>query len=113
MACGLIFAGCASEENSGYGTGSAPAAEQGEVTTDNTSEIPSPVGDTTRLKSMPRVEPGMTNEAVSTNQGAGKGAFEDQNLDGAPTGSPAGTGAQNPTVNTNSVGNAGSSVPQN
>jgi hypothetical protein len=106
----LAFIGCARHDNAGYHSGSAPAAERGDAVMDNAAAapvVPNASGGSTRLQSEP--VPGSTTtfdtNIITFDAATGKGAGENQNLNGAP--SPAVTGAQDPTRNSNSGGGAG------
>ena len=125
----LALVGCAKQENAGYDSGTAPALEQGSAQTNNSAETQNTGSFETRLHSVVRTNAGPdTAVGASTTASSGVGtatasasatvesdaavaraAGENQNLDGTPT--PAGTGAQNPAVNSKGVRNAGSSTP--
>jgi hypothetical protein len=79
----FILAACATPESASHSRGSAPATERGNVAT---TPQPPP---STMTNSM---NAGIS--ATTNSPAAGKGAFEDQNLNGVP--SPA--GADNPGV---------------
>jgi hypothetical protein len=115
---GTLLIGCAREDNSGYTTGSAPATEQGSAT--NVSEIPNTAGTSTRLNSIVATNAGpetgvgagaAASSGIGTATASGAAAVEteaaatkDQNQLSTPP-SPVGTGAQNPTINSNPAGN--------
>jgi hypothetical protein len=122
---GLLFAGCAREQSSDVTTAAPPADQTaGQGTTSD--QIPNAAGSSTRLNSIVRTNAGpdtgvgasaTASSGVGTATASGSAAVESdaatakqQSATGA---SPAGTGVQNPTVNSNGVGNAGSSTPQN
>ena len=104
--------GCSQQpDNSGYVSGSAPASEQGSAENNSVSEVPNTnAGPDTGVGAATAASSG-----VGTATASGSTAIESDaalSKDQNPA-SPAGTGAQNPTVNSNGVSNAGSSTPQN
>lgn len=122
---GILMVGCSQQpDNSGYVSGSAPASEQGSAENNSVSEVPNTSGTSTRLNSIVRTNAGpdtgvgaatAASSGVGTATASGSTAIESDaalSKDQNPA-SPAGTGAQNPTVNSKGVSNAGSSTPQN
>jgi hypothetical protein len=102
VATALCFAACSSQSNSRSNAGSAAAAERsGAVVFENSPQAPASV--TSRSTNT-------STSSVSNSAAAAKGAFEKQNLNGAPV--SGGSGAQDGIVNSNRVGNADSGDSQ-
>ena len=123
---GLILVGCARQEDSDYVSGSAPAGEQGSAQSNSAvNEVPNTGGSYTRLNSIVRTNAGpdtgvgasaTASSGIGTASASGAAANESDaaiNNQNNQQPSPAGTGVQDGTVNTNKVGNAGSTTPQN
>lgn len=120
----MLLAGCAQDDTT---SGSAPASEQGASQDTPVLQAPDTADTSTRLDSVvtttnagPNTGVGAATTAssgVGTATASASSAVESDaavsGQPGATAPSPAGTGAENPTVNSNGVGNAGTSTPQN